>query len=314
MVGWHHQLKGNESGRWWRAGKPGVLQFVGWQRVAHLATEQCLFKRPHSWDHPNKTPLYKIAISAFNQSKQRNTNRKTNLRAILLFETKSQYYSHCSAWKIFSEGKPEVTGSRIVSSFTLWDQWPTHSSCDKTDSSCKVQGRSTVDFSPKQNKTLNSFTCKWANIDQDFVISKGTMYMYVSPVSPNILIRENIVPPLLWIPIRVVASALPKGHICFSQSPFGGSTALFLVQLSQSCKGCQSTYITAPGYSDWSKRKVGNKKKPKTSLKEFLPEFQNWSWRGKSYSSWIWWAWRMLSPDHWQPSSEWRKPICKSKG
>ena len=84
--------------------------------------------------------------------------------------------------------------------------------------------------------------------------------MYVSPVSPNILIRENTVPPLMWIPIRVVASALPKGHICFSQSPFGESTALFLVQLSQSCKGCQSTYITAPGYSDWSKRKVGEKK------------------------------------------------------
>ena len=83
--------------------------------------------------------------------------------------------------------------------------------------------------------------------------------MDVSPVSGTILIHENTLPPLLWIPVRVVASALPKGHICFSQSAFGGSTALFLVQLSQSCKGCQSNYITAPGYSDWSKRKVRNK-------------------------------------------------------
>ena len=29
------------SGRWWRRGKPGVLQFMEWQRVGHdLATEQ----------------------------------------------------------------------------------------------------------------------------------------------------------------------------------------------------------------------------------------------------------------------------------
>ena len=91
------------------------------------------------------------------------------------------------------------------------------------------------------------------------------MWTYVSPVSRNILIHENTVPPLLWILIRAVASALPKGHVCFSQSTFGGSTALFLVQLSQSCKGCQSTHITTPGYTDWSKRKVENKKKKKSS-------------------------------------------------
>ena len=29
------------SGRWWRTGKPGVLQFMGWQRVGHdWTTEQ----------------------------------------------------------------------------------------------------------------------------------------------------------------------------------------------------------------------------------------------------------------------------------
>ena len=52
MVGWHHQLNGHEfeqtlgdseanSGRWWRTAKPGVLQFMGLQRVRpDLATEK----------------------------------------------------------------------------------------------------------------------------------------------------------------------------------------------------------------------------------------------------------------------------------
>ena len=45
MVGWHHQLNGHEfwasSGRWWRTGKPGVLQRMGSQRGGHdWATEQ----------------------------------------------------------------------------------------------------------------------------------------------------------------------------------------------------------------------------------------------------------------------------------
>ena len=49
MVGWHHQLSIElskqtcvwvSSGSWWWAGKPGVLQFMGLQRVRHdWATE-----------------------------------------------------------------------------------------------------------------------------------------------------------------------------------------------------------------------------------------------------------------------------------
>ena len=39
MVGWHHQLDGHEfetnSGRWWRTGKPGMLESTGSQRVRH---------------------------------------------------------------------------------------------------------------------------------------------------------------------------------------------------------------------------------------------------------------------------------------
>ena len=44
IVGWHHQLNGCEfeqTQRWWRTGKPTVLQSMGFQRVRHnLETEQ----------------------------------------------------------------------------------------------------------------------------------------------------------------------------------------------------------------------------------------------------------------------------------
>ena len=43
MVGWHHQLDGHqfEHGTWLWTGKPGVLQFMGSQRVRYdLAIEQ----------------------------------------------------------------------------------------------------------------------------------------------------------------------------------------------------------------------------------------------------------------------------------
>jgi len=41
MVVRHHRLHGHDSGRWRRTGKPGVLQFMGSQRVGRdLATEQ----------------------------------------------------------------------------------------------------------------------------------------------------------------------------------------------------------------------------------------------------------------------------------
>ena len=43
MAGWHHQLDGHvwaNSGSWWWTGRPGVLQFMGSQRVGHeWATE-----------------------------------------------------------------------------------------------------------------------------------------------------------------------------------------------------------------------------------------------------------------------------------
>ena len=38
MAGWHHQLDGHELGKlriWWWTGRPGVLRFMGSQRVGH---------------------------------------------------------------------------------------------------------------------------------------------------------------------------------------------------------------------------------------------------------------------------------------
>ena len=42
MAGWHHWLVGHEFGlteSWWWTGRPGVLQFMGSQRVGHDWTE-----------------------------------------------------------------------------------------------------------------------------------------------------------------------------------------------------------------------------------------------------------------------------------
>ena len=54
MVGWHHRLNGQwvwaNSGRWWRTGKPGVLQSVGLQRVGHDWTTT---KESNNWDVGN---------------------------------------------------------------------------------------------------------------------------------------------------------------------------------------------------------------------------------------------------------------------
>ena len=52
MVGWHHQLNGHgfgDSGSWWWTGRPGVLRFMGLQRVRHnWATE--LNRGSETWD------------------------------------------------------------------------------------------------------------------------------------------------------------------------------------------------------------------------------------------------------------------------
>ena len=40
IIGWHHWLNGHEFGSWWLAGRPGILWFMGSQRVEHdWATE-----------------------------------------------------------------------------------------------------------------------------------------------------------------------------------------------------------------------------------------------------------------------------------
>ena len=47
------------SGRWWRTGKPGVLQFIGSQRVGHdLVTEQQQMVRILKLLLPNESPKW----------------------------------------------------------------------------------------------------------------------------------------------------------------------------------------------------------------------------------------------------------------
>ena len=52
MVGWHHRLNGHgsgDSGSWWWTGRPGMLRFMGLQRVRHnWATE--LNGGSETWD------------------------------------------------------------------------------------------------------------------------------------------------------------------------------------------------------------------------------------------------------------------------
>ena len=54
MVGWHHRLNGHvcvNSGSWWWTGRPGVLQFMGSQRVRHdWATQRNWIKK---WKSPS---------------------------------------------------------------------------------------------------------------------------------------------------------------------------------------------------------------------------------------------------------------------
>ena len=54
MVGWHHWFNGHEwtsSGRWWRIGKPGVLQSMGSQRVRHSWATEHSDKSLHWYCH-----------------------------------------------------------------------------------------------------------------------------------------------------------------------------------------------------------------------------------------------------------------------
>ena len=52
LVGWHHWLYGVSSRSWWWTGKPGMLQFMGLQRIRHdWATEL-------NWWHEFKMTAY----------------------------------------------------------------------------------------------------------------------------------------------------------------------------------------------------------------------------------------------------------------
>ena len=58
------------SRRWWRTGKPGVLQFMGLQRVEHdLATEQQLTTGNTSVPSSNHLPMVTALVSGISKTK-----------------------------------------------------------------------------------------------------------------------------------------------------------------------------------------------------------------------------------------------------
>ena len=84
MVGWHHWLNG-DSGRWWRTGKPGVLQFKGSQRVRHdLATGQQQRRLGSRWGLCGLcTQLFKAAAFTQKLSKVASSQTKSFLKICL---------------------------------------------------------------------------------------------------------------------------------------------------------------------------------------------------------------------------------------
>ena len=72
MAGWHHWLDGHESGSWWWTGRPGVLQFMGSQRVRHdWATElnwtvRCFpFPEMLKWENKKLLGIHEIHLFSF---------------------------------------------------------------------------------------------------------------------------------------------------------------------------------------------------------------------------------------------------------
>ena len=61
MVGLHHQLNGHEfstsSGSWWWTGKPGMLQFMGWQRVRYDWMTELNWDSKRWWFRPFNSPF-----------------------------------------------------------------------------------------------------------------------------------------------------------------------------------------------------------------------------------------------------------------
>ena len=54
MAGWHHRLDGRESwvnsGSWWWTGRPGMLRFMGSQRVGHNWATELNWTESHTFE------------------------------------------------------------------------------------------------------------------------------------------------------------------------------------------------------------------------------------------------------------------------
>ena len=67
IAGWHHRLDGSwvwvNSGRWWWTGRPGVLRFMGSQKVGHDWATELNWLKYKRWKR-----VYKMKISELTES------------------------------------------------------------------------------------------------------------------------------------------------------------------------------------------------------------------------------------------------------
>ena len=124
MVGWHHQLNGHEieqalGDRWWRTGKPDVLQSIGSQRLGQNWTIEWQ-KIDNSKDYllPLSFHIYKKSVSLIDTSGSLEAQRVNNMTAMWetcvqplgpkdLQEKGMATHSSFNAWRIHGKRNPE---------------------------------------------------------------------------------------------------------------------------------------------------------------------------------------------------------------
>ena len=82
MAGWHHRLDGHEfwvnSGSWWWTGRPGVLQYMGSQRVRHDWTELNWWRptRPSRTNTKKRCPFHHRGLECKSRNSDPSSNRQ----------------------------------------------------------------------------------------------------------------------------------------------------------------------------------------------------------------------------------------------
>ena len=109
MVGWHHRLNGygfgGDSGSWWWTGRPGMLQFMGSQRVGHdWATELNWSSQPQVWlallsiSEPTHSPQKQI-LMVTHMSLWKRTMKATERKVVNMSYDKHMLWCIASAFQ-----------------------------------------------------------------------------------------------------------------------------------------------------------------------------------------------------------------------